>query len=101
MERQLSVFTAVLGIAACGLNTSYVRVDAERDLRRRASFEMSCPEAQLELTPLTHETAITQAGGSTDAPETMGVSGCSKKGTYVYVSGKGYILNSTSDANTK
>lgn len=101
--RSLSI--ALLANLACGPQV-YVRDGAERELRRRAAFETDCPAAQLKLTPLSSEMAIESGavgplGGSgsreTDAPRTMGVSGCGKRGTYVYVAGKGYVLNSMSE----
>ena len=86
----------LLTTVACGPQF-YLRDHAERELRQRASFEMECPSASLQLTPLSSEHA-TYKGAETDTPKTMGVSGCGKKGTYVYVSEKGYLLNSATNS---
>ncbi len=58
----------------------------ERDLRRRAAFDLQCPEDQLQLTPL----ATTTFANQSTPP--YGVSGCSKRAAYVYTSG-GWVLN--------
>jgi hypothetical protein len=42
-----------------------------QDLRKRASFDLSCEASKIELSPL-------------DSGTTMGASGCGKKATYVY-----------------
>ncbi|MBN9159777.1 MAG: hypothetical protein J0I07_02340 [Myxococcales bacterium] len=102
----LSLGLALLANIGCGPQ-AYVRDRAERDLRRRAAFETNCPADQLTLTPLSSEMALENGardpvlGGTTtretDAPRTMGVSGCGKRGTYIYVAGKGYVLNSSTE----
>lgn len=100
----LSLSVGVLLTVACGPQV-YLRDHAERELRRRAAFETDCPADELTLTPLSSEmateAAVNPLTGSgtreTDTPRTMGVSGCGKRGTYVYVAGKGYVLDSSSD----
>jgi hypothetical protein len=50
-------------------------------LRSRASYELQCPENQLQITDLGDQTA--------------GVDGCGRRGVYVYDSGAGaWLLNS-------
>jgi hypothetical protein len=50
-------------------------------VRQRAAFDLSCPEAQIEL--------VDAGGGGT-----IGAIGCGKKASYVFVSGVGWVLNS-------
>ncbi len=85
----------LLGNVACGPQV-YVRNHAERELRRRAAFETGCPADQLSLTPLSSAMGVESRDRSTDTPRTMGVSGCGKRGIYVYVAGQGYVLNAAS-----
>jgi hypothetical protein len=58
----------------------------ERDLRKRAAFDLQCPEEQLQLTPLGNTTF-----GNQSTPP-YGVAGCNKRAAYVYTSG-GWVLN--------
>lgn len=102
---RLPLLIALVGHVGCA-TTYNVRASAERDLRRRAAFETGCPANQLKLIPLSSEAAVESGSPGlfgdteleTDAYRTLGVSGCGHKGTYVYVAGKGYVLNSTSEA---
>jgi hypothetical protein len=95
MSATRSLSVVVLGLIACGPGV-YVRDHAERDLRKRAAFEMDCVPEELVLTRLSADNAIV-TGKESDAPKTIGVSGCGKKGTYVYLADKGYVLNSASN----
>lgn len=69
--------TAVQGIVAtaCGIATA--------NLRRRASFDLDCPEDDLEIVSL--------------GAQTKGVRGCGRQGTYVLMGtpgGRAWVLNS-------
>ena len=82
--------TIVVVVAGC---TASIRTGLEADLRKRAAFELQCPEGQVTLAPL---------GGldpGTDTPKAEGVSGCGKQAVYVYVwQQAAYVKNSESDA---
>lgn len=71
----LALSALVLGLSGCGT--------AMANLKRRASFEFNCPEAQVQVTEL-------GAGA-------FGVDGCGRRAIYVKV-GKGlnseWVLNS-------
>jgi hypothetical protein len=83
-------FTAALVVGGC---TASVRSGLEADLRKRAAFEMHCPEAQVTLVPLG------ALSPSTDTPKSEGASGCGKEAVYVYVWQQGaYVKNSEGDA---
>ncbi len=58
-------------------------------LSKRASFDMSCPEAQLTFACL----------GAGQPCESVGVSGCEKKATYLFVDNSAWVMNST-ETNT-
>lgn len=58
----------------------------ERDLRKRAAFDLQCPEEQLQLMPLA------TTGFPTQSTTPYGVTGCNKRAAYVYTSG-GWVLN--------
>lgn len=61
--------------------------DSQRDVRRRASFDMGCDAAALELTLLeVHEWA------RPPNPTQVGVTGCGRRGVYVRTS-SGWVLN--------
>lgn len=85
----VAVIAGMASIASGCFSMYQYRSDWERALRSRAAFEMSCPEEQLQITPLTDARF-----GITDAPLSQGVTGCGQKSVYV-ASESGYILNST------
>lgn len=74
----------VVGISACATVNA---VDAFKRPGgggiQRASFELGCPEEQLQVTDL---------GGWT-----LGVSGCEKKAVYKWAAGAGWVNNTGAD----
>lgn len=90
MKTILLLAAAALSFVAC---TANLRSGLEADLRKRAAFELQCPEAQMTLAPLA------DLSPGTDAPKSEGVSGCGKQAVYVYAWQQGaYVKNSESEA---
>lgn len=58
-------------------------------LSKRASFDMSCPAADLQYVDVGTGPSWTTVGYST-----VGVSGCEKKATYIFVNNSKWVLNS-------
>jgi hypothetical protein len=76
----------LLGLSACAVYGSKAQFDesTKEPLLKRASFDMSCPAGSLTVSPV---------GQQSDGYDSVGVSGCEKKATYLYYGGK-WILNS-------
>ncbi len=99
------IFTRVglFGAVALQINSASCRYagppqsELDSKLRKRAAFDLSCPEADLALTPLSEPSGV----GIVTAE---GVSGCGKKASYLLSGGSSpeWILNSdSSDAPAK
>jgi hypothetical protein len=67
--------------------------DDQAEIRRRATFEMKCPAADLKLTLLKTE------GFAPPIPWTIGVEGCGRQAVYTIVYGTGWVLNSEAQAS--
>jgi hypothetical protein len=78
--------------AAAGSACAPTRESAERDLRARAAYDLSCPVNKLVFTPMSDDKVVYD-GRETDTPKTMGVTGCGHVSTYVWVKDKGYVMN--------
>jgi hypothetical protein len=82
-----------LGVALCGvvllscMSSAQWNADQTEKVRKRASFDLSCPSEKLNVVELGRD--------SSDLVTTLGVEGCEKKATYVYVSeGSGWAMDS-------
>lgn len=74
----LALLSAVFVLQACGPNAAAFNADRLAELRRRATFELSCAEP-IELSPL----AYGWSGGSTDIVTSYGASGCGHRTVYL------------------
>ncbi len=83
----LSILLITIVIAGCATGG---RSDSQRNdmLKQRASFDFDCPASQLSFSqPMAYSSSIQPY------PTSYGVSGCGKKGVYVYIR-NAWILNS-------
>ncbi len=74
MKRHAAVLFVWL-VSGCG-GFGAIRASHQDAIRKRASFDLDCPAAQLELVPLE----------DAEAPPQYGVKGCGKRAVYVNVS---------------
>jgi len=86
MRSGVFVLAIVAWIAGCGPGYPVWSAQAFKDPSsvgiKRASFEMECPENQLQVTELGKDSA------------SVGVTGCGKKAVFVYLYGSGWVNNS-------
>ena len=75
----------IVALAGCSAQIKQQNLDA---LHQRASFDFSCPQESLKLTPIGEDGRF-GAG-------TYGVEGCGKRGTYVHTSNNQWMLNTSS-----
>ena len=86
-----------IGLAAVGCaHKSVQSVDLVPIVKKKASFELACPEAQLTVTELS-DTSQRNAAGATQA-KTFGVEGCGTRATYDGYCVKGMMMKRTCDA---
>jgi hypothetical protein len=85
-------FVAFAVIFASGCSGAY-NAQQETTVRKRASFDMSCPEPQLQMMKLDE--------GYNGMVQSFGVSGCGKKATYVRAPDSNtWVLNGTQQEST-
>jgi len=80
----LSIGVAAAALSACAtMIHDSVKWNGEQTakIRKRAAFEMSCPEEGLKLTELEKD--------KDGALKALGVDGCGKKVTYIHIKGWG------------
>ena len=84
---------ASLSASACAFSVAGSKGDFEEykrpSLAKTAAFDFGCPENQLSYAPL---------GSDYDGYDKVGVSGCSKRATYVYLKGN-WIKDSETSAS--
>ena len=84
----LAILFAILGCgcAFAGRGKWWAK-EGRPELSQRAAFDLKCPERELAFTPL----------GREGYPyETVGVSGCERRATYLYDSGS-WIMNTDAE----
>lgn len=94
-----SILLAASSLAGCAITLAGSKADFEYQkplLAKTASFDLGCPAEQLVYTPL---------GNRSDGYEKVGVSGCDKKATYIYLEetqqGRIWVKNSETAGNNK
>ena len=79
-----AVLTTSLGCMLVG-SSKWFEHRGNAKLAQRASFDLSCPEDELSFSPL-------------DDYKTVGVIGCERRATYIYVSDSGtWVMNSETE----
>lgn len=91
MKKTAILVGVVLAVtmAAC---VPSLRESFNRDALSRATFELNCPQDQLQMTVLNGNPDSHPLAGAS-----VGVEGCGKKGVYVYT-GNGWVLNGLSES---
>jgi len=78
--KNLLTISIALVLASCAYNPEkYVNISKEKVLPR-ASFEMGCPEEEIEVKVLTEN--------EVGYPETLGLTGCNRKLVYMRLDGE-------------
>lgn len=76
--------TVAVGATAC-FNATQFNAESANTVKRRASFDFSCPESQIVLQSL--------ATGYADSVTTFGASGCGQRAAYVLGPYGQWLLN--------
>jgi len=77
MNKWISTILSLAALTLVGCSAAQIK----SDLVKRASFDLSCSEQELQLTILSKMSAC--GGDEYHCAQTVGVTGCAKKATYV------------------
>lgn len=100
LMRALALVVPVVLAGCATMNVNGFELDedrwrtSDRDIRKRAALELSCPDSMMDLTVLA-------ASPSTPSMAMqVAVSGCGRRVIYVYAGGNGYVANSVSNTGS-
>ena len=101
MIRMLVLSSLAVGMAGCAA-PQRAQIDREKrvDCSRKASFDLDCPEAQLDFRCLADGYVSHGGWSGMSACISWGVTGCGQKATYV-LTDVGWVNNSGSQATAK